>query len=125
MLPAIRPGDVLTIRRHHPEELHPGQVVLYSHNGRLTAHRVLSVFGGLLLTQGDSLPTMDLPVQAHEVVGRVVSIERNGRKLSPEQSFLQSMAAALIRRSEWCKRLYFRLSFKLEELELLESKFEF
>jgi signal peptidase len=125
MLPAIRPGDVLTIKRHKQEELQPGEVVLFRRNGRLTAHRILSSSIDGLLTQGDSLPAMDQPVPAGEVVGLVVKIERNGRTLSPRRSFGQTCAAAMMRRSEWCKRIYLRLSGKLEQFGIFASKFEY
>lgn len=125
MLPVIRPGDVLTVRRHRSGELKPGQVVLYSRNGRLTAHRVLKLPLGFVLTQGDSLPTVDPPVKVQEVVGHVVSIQRNGRELNPRQSLLQAAAAAVMRRSDWCKRLYLRLSFKLEQFRFIPSTLEY
>jgi signal peptidase I len=125
MLPAIRPGDVLTISRLDSHDLQSGDVVLYSRNGRLTAHRILKIANGSLMMRGDSLSAIDPPVRFEEVVGKVLSISRRGRKLSPRQSLSQTVAAYIIRRSEWCRRLYLRLSVKLEEFELLESKFEY
>lgn len=118
MLPAIWPGDVLTIHQHNPADSEPGQVILFSRNGRLTAHRVIKVSTGFVLTQGDSLPAMDLPVTPQEVVGRVVSIQRQGRSFSPRQSLLQSAVAATMRHSELYKRMYLRLSSKLEQFRM-------
>jgi len=125
MLPAIRPGDVLTVKRHRSDELEPGQVILYSRNGRLTAHRIIKLPLGFVLTQGDSLPTLDPPVNTQEVVGRVVSIQRNGRSFNPRQSLWQAAAAGVMRRSERCKRLYLRLSGKLEQFRIAPSTLEY
>ena len=125
MLPVIRPGDVLTVKRHSSSELKAGQVILYSRNGRLIAHRVIKVPVGFILTQGDSLPTVDLPVKVQEVVGHVVSVQRNGREFNPRQSRWQAAAAGLMRRSDWCKRLYLRLSFKLEQFRFIPSTLEY
>jgi signal peptidase I len=113
MLPAIRPGDVLMVERHHSDELQPGQVILYSRNGKLTAHRIIQVSDEYLLTQGDSLPSRDLPVRWSEVVGRVTGICRNGRPVSLQRSPWQSVVAAILRRSELCIRLYLRLSSRV------------
>lgn len=125
MLPAIRPGDIITIERLKFEEFRTGQVVLFSREGRLTAHRILAISTNSLLTQGDVLPSIDPPVEAHNVVGRVVCVQRNGRTFSPRQTFWQSVAASMMRRSEWCKRLYLRLDNKLEQFAIFHSKFEF
>ncbi len=43
MLPAVWPGDILTVRRHRIEEIEPGDLVLYSRNGQFTMHRVVEV----------------------------------------------------------------------------------
>ena len=56
MLPAIRPGDVLSIERVETNraganELRPGQIILYSRNGRLKAHRIVSMAEEYLLTR--------------------------------------------------------------------------
>jgi signal peptidase I len=113
MLPAIRPGDVLAVERHNSDELQPGEIILYNRNGKLTAHRIIQVLDESLLTQGDSLPSRDLPVQFGEVVGRVIGICRNGRPVSLQRSPWQSVLAAILRRSELCTRLYLRLSSRV------------
>ena len=38
MLPAIWPGDLLTVRRCDLSELEPGQIALYRRDGKLTAY---------------------------------------------------------------------------------------
>jgi len=109
MLPAIWPGDVLTVRSQSPDMLQPGQVILYQRNGRLTAHRIIRVSGDELITQGDCVPSFDQPVRFNEIVGQVAGISRNGRAVKLQQSPGQRAAAWVLRRSEWCTRMLLRL----------------
>ncbi len=70
---------------HSREGIHRGDVVIFRDKGRLVAHRVLRIAngdaGGFLATKGDSVRRSDAPVPAREIVGRVVSIRRNGRRI--------------------------------------------
>lgn len=130
MLPAIRPGDVLSIERVElsdggADELRPGQIILYNRNGRLTAHRIVSRSGGYLVTRGDRLPTCDPPVRASEVIGRVAGIKRNGRVVNPDQSFLQRITALVLRHSEGCTKLFLRLNSKMARTAVTEATFEY
>jgi hypothetical protein len=109
MLPAIWPGDVLTVRSQSPDLLLPGQIILYQRNGRLTAHRIIRVAGDELITQGDCVPSLDQPVSASEVLGRVVAVCRDGRTVELQQSLGQRAAAWVLRRSEWCTRILLHL----------------
>ena len=56
----------------------PGDVVLFSRNGRLFVHRVVEMSGGAVVTRGDSMLDADPPVAVSDVLGRVESIERGG-----------------------------------------------
>lgn len=113
MLPAIWPGDVVTIRRCDLAGLLPGQIVMYGREGKLTAHRVMLVSHDHLVARGDSLSCCDPPVRAFEIVGQVTSISRAGRSISPEQSFWQRAASSILRRSDFCTRLALALNRRL------------
>src|SRR5207237_3650565 len=41
MLPALWPGDCLTIRAHSIEEVQQGDIVLYARGGRFFIHRIM------------------------------------------------------------------------------------
>lgn len=109
MLPAIWPGDVLTIQRNELAELRAGEIVLAQRDGKLIAHRVKSAVGDRLITQGDSMPQCDPPFTASEILGRVVSILRDGRNIPVEQSRWQRAASAILRRSDFCMRMTLRI----------------
>jgi hypothetical protein len=111
MLPAVRPDDVLFIRHACIDQVSPGDLVLYSRQRRLFAHRVISRSSDQLITQGDSLTEPDLPVSGEELLGRVVRIVRSGKAIDDgsEPGVAARMAAALFRRSARASRLYTRL----------------
>jgi hypothetical protein len=87
ILPAIRLGDVLSIERHAANELRSGKIILFSGDGRLTAHRIVSMAGGYLLRRSDRLTSCDLPVHCNELIGRVASVRRDGHAVCLKQSF--------------------------------------
>ena len=124
MLPAIWPGDTVTVQRQDSGELQTGQVILFSRNGRLTVHRVIGVASEHVVTRGDSLPSCDSPVQWTEVVGKVVGIRRNGRAVKVQPSILQRITASMLRRSAWCTRLFIHLSSRVRRLRVPEPTFE-
>lgn len=77
MRPAIAAGDVLTVRQSRAGDAHPGDVVLFTRDGRLFAHRVVArATDGKLVTRGDSLGSEDPPVADGEFLGRVASVDR-------------------------------------------------
>lgn len=108
MLPAVWPGDVVTVQRCNLAELQPRQIVLFRREGGLVAHRVVSVAQDHVITQGDSLPSRDLPVSPLEIVGQVIGISRNGRSVPVGFSLWQRNAAFFLRRSDFCLRLLLR-----------------
>lgn len=111
MLPALRPEDVLMIRHCCIGDAGRGDVVLYIRQRRLFAHRVVSCSGAQLVTQGDGLAEADVPVKAHELLGKVVRVIRRGKTVPHEAGpgLLARMAAALFRRSSGAGRLFTRL----------------
>jgi signal peptidase I len=101
MVPAVRPGDVLTIQRRAITELVLGDVVVFARGGRLFAHRVVelvSTAAGALtvIARGDAHRRSDPPVTMTEVVGVVVALTRGGRQL--HEPFAYSPWAAHARR---------------------------
>jgi signal peptidase I len=125
MLPSIWPGDVVTVERHSSDELQPGRIILFSRNGRLTAHRIIRVSEEHVVTRGDSLPALDVPVQHTEVVGQVVGICRNGRRVDPQYTVWQRLLSLVLRNSDWCTRIFLRLTSPSRRLGVLESTLEY
>lgn len=111
MLPAIWPGDVLSIRHCGPAEVDVGDIVLFIRCGRLFAHRVVAQSAECLVTRGDGMVDPDPPVSESELVGRVTQVDRGGRTFRPASklSLGGRIAASIFRRSETAGRLVTRL----------------
>jgi hypothetical protein len=105
MLPAVWPGDRVTVRSCALTDLEPGQIAVFQEEDRFVIHRVTSVTRGRLVTQGDSRDRIDAAGEPEQIVGRVVSISRDGRAVDCEQTGWQRAAAAILRRSHLLRRL--------------------
>jgi len=119
MVPAMLPGDLVSVRRAGLDEISEGEVVLFFQNGRLCVHRVVgrnvvSAAGNTkepcLIARGDRLRHDDPPVSSKELLGRVVSIERDNHNIELAPHGSNSLLARLLRASDRATYLYLRLS---------------
>ena len=104
MLPSVLPGDVLVIQREELTHLISGDIALFSRGDRLFAHRVVKKNSSgtpYLITRGDSLPEDDLPVYAHQLLGRVTGALRGKSRIAlPRPTALSRAISVLFRQSE-------------------------
>jgi hypothetical protein len=111
MLPSVWPGDILEIQRISGQEISARDIVLFTRDRRLFAHRVVSAIqhrGGItILTEGDGMPQPDPVFSESELLGKVCSITRNGRSFEPNArlGMAQRGMAALVRRSATAARI--------------------
>lgn len=107
MSPCIKKGDSLMVKPISLEEARIGDIVAYrrdeSHSV-LTNHRVIRIGKDrgqrYLITKGDPNVYCDFPlVSPEDVLGKVVSIERNGRVTSLETPFYRLLGYLKARRS--------------------------
>jgi len=111
MLPSVWPGDVLLIERCGFGQVSGGEIVLYTREGKLFAHRVIcaaaDVEGSRLVTQGDAMPVPDFPISASEFLGRVSQIVRAGKCSEPASvlSFPNRLVANVARYSTIAARM--------------------
>ena len=118
MMPAIQPGDLLSIDRVDLRDTSPGEIVLFARRGRLFAHRIVHASGGdsdpCLVTRGDRLIETDPPVFQSELLGRVTSIERAGSQVrSRPGSWLDGpnrVLGCFLRSSDRATVLYLRVT---------------
>jgi len=115
MVPSILPGDLICVQRACVSEISTGEIVLYSRDGRMFAHRVLELVGcgndTLLITRGDRLPQNDPPISSTELLGRVTSLGRGNIQRRPaiHLNGWERLIAPLLRRSDQATYLYVRL----------------
>jgi hypothetical protein len=113
MLPALWPGDEITVQRCELTQLKRGQIAVIHRDGKIAAHRVKSIGPDHLIIRGDSLRVCDPPVCANEIAGQVVSVRRNGKDIDPRQTFWQWIGASVLRRSDFCSRVVIFLGRRL------------
>ena len=89
MLPWIREGDIVFLRRTRILEIARGDVVVFERNGTTCVHRVLAIRGGVaqgeknvsLITKGDATADADSPVSSDEFRGKVEFVYRRNREI--------------------------------------------
>jgi signal peptidase I len=88
MLPWVRPQDIALIRKTTMENVRCGDIVLFRRDDHLFVHRIVKKKGSLESTQfwakGDAHPTADGMLVEQELLGRVVRIYRQGRRIDLE-----------------------------------------
>ena len=107
MLPSIWPGDTLLIERAEGGSVGEGEIILFRWERRLFAHRIVRSDKSDILTRGDSMAAPDSPVDRDEVLGKVVSIIRNGKCFQPRTSLRirERLIAGLVQRSGFAARV--------------------
>ena len=86
MHPTIRDGEAVTVEPVEPGQVKRGDIILYRTASGVIAHRVVRIEGSSdnrsFITRGDSSTSCDAPLSAERILGLVVSVERNGRRIS-------------------------------------------
>ena len=113
MIPSVWPGDILTVKRSSAAEVAPGQIILCYRDQGLVAHRLARKTGNVLITRGDSLPCDDPPFNEDELLGRVVSIVRNGRRIDPSRAWWLRAGGWILRHSQLSTRVLLGLRTRL------------
>ncbi len=81
MSPFIRNGDVVEVVPLKGK-INLGDIILYrSSYGNPLVHRVIQTNKESIVTKGDSVPSSDQPMLSRHVLGQVVSVEKNGRRI--------------------------------------------
>ena len=86
--PTIKEGETITVEPIAPEAVKKGDIILYRTPGGVVAHRVVGIerktsAHHLFLLRGDAATTCDAPVAPDQVLGKVISVMRDGRNINP------------------------------------------
>lgn len=86
MVPSIYPGDLLTVRSDAVANARRGEIVFFLLGGRPFVHRVMRKWPErnriAFATRGDAIPKEDPSVDASQLLGRVISIQRRGKRVA-------------------------------------------
>ncbi len=118
MHPTILDGDLITVEPVAPAAVKQGDIILYRLGRGVIAHRLIRIErrnGGVphFILRGDAPGAPDEPVVVQQVLGKVVCVERGGRRIDP-----YSWRAELFRRARLCCS---RLKRRVIEILLLKS----
>jgi signal peptidase I len=86
MQPTIKEGETITIQPTAASTVRKGDIILYSFERGFIAHRVVRILrrkGDFprFIMRGDASGSFDYPVSAQQVLGKVISVEREGRSV--------------------------------------------
>lgn len=88
MKPTISEEETITVEPVSPLEVREGDIILYDNHTGLIAHRVVHIqrkntsqLPDSFILRGDASVTDDKPVGAGQILGKVISVERNGRTI--------------------------------------------
>ena len=90
MFPTIKDGEIVTVEPIEPRHVKRGDIILYKTRklgSPLIAHRVVSVRRDkrnvtAFILRGDASQSDDAPIEPGQVLGRVISVEREGRNIN-------------------------------------------
>ncbi len=95
MYPTIRDGEMITVEPATPSQVKRGDILLHCNNRRVIAHRLVEIAkrktflnpqtstpGTFFILRGDALSDCDEPVDPGQLLGKVVSVERDGRLIN-------------------------------------------
>lgn len=116
MRPTIRDGEAVTVKPVEPAEVRRGDIILYRTARGVIAHRVVLIEGRetgarVFHLRGDAASTCDAPVQAEQILGRVISVERNGRPHSLVNMRAKMLGPVRVRVFRLKARLWTSLNF--------------
>ena len=94
MHPTICDGEMIHVEPVLPSQVRHGDIILYRSPRGITAHRVIHIqreansivspqgHSFLITTRGDSLKVVDPPLTSDQILGKVFSVERDGRTVA-------------------------------------------
>lgn len=97
MTPTIRDGEAVTVEPVRADEVKRGDILLYRAESGLIAHRVVKIererraAERRYILRGDASVTCDVPINAGQILGRIATVERDGRaiKLAGRRAMLR------------------------------------
>jgi len=120
MYPTIKEGETITVVPVAPFDIKRGDILLYIVGRKVIAHRLVRINREksdsttqsstlnpkqLFILRGDASASYDELVEAHQVLGKVVSVEKGGRSID-----LYSKRAKMLRIAyAWASRLKRRM----------------
>src|SRR5436309_1432713 len=113
MQPTIEDGELITVAPVEPAAVKRGDILLYQGVRGVIVHRVVAITGSAkredlsYLLRGDASVSSDDPVRPAQVLGRVVAMQRAGRRIdltSRRAIWLHAVRLCAAPVTRWLKR---------------------
>ena len=117
MYPTIKDGEAITVTPVEPSHVKRGDIILCRFERGVVAHRVLRiakrkasrshkdfVLTTFFILRGDAAIACDEPVEPQQVLGKVISVERDGRSItldSRRAKFFYTVRVFVLRYKNW------------------------
>jgi signal peptidase I len=112
MLPAVWPGDTLFVESASTAAVTEGDIILFAKERRFFVHRIVKrLEQSNFLSRGDAMRKPDPVVHSEELLGKVCSIVRNGKRLAVRRNrgVFERATAGLVAHSPLAARLLVRV----------------
>jgi len=90
MMPAIMIGDLVEVQPIHAMNLRTSHIIFYRQGENFLVRRIAAVTFGQsaeFTVKGDSLEKDEPTVQASQIIGKVIALERDGQRIDVEKKF--------------------------------------
>lgn len=104
MLPVIQPGDILRVEAG---PVQPGDIIVFTSENSLCAHRLITFSGEMAIARGDGNQRYDAPFPSEQILGRVIDLRRAGTTISDLSP--RPLASFFIRHSSLLRRIVLRI----------------
>lgn len=107
MDPFIKLGDDIYVKHELPDSLMIGDVVAIMRDNDIVTHRLVSIRKEGYFCKGDNTYIPDPPVSGEQIFGKVVAIERAGKRIDLDNEYWKIRNRVLGRLGNMENQLYF------------------
>lgn len=85
MFPFLRKGDIIYFKKQKTENYKKGDIIVFKTSEKFIAHRLIKLKNEknkiMVICKGDSLLKYDKAFPVNQILGKVISVERNDKKV--------------------------------------------
>jgi len=85
MSPFIQLGDYIFVKHEVQDSFSPGDVLVIIRENDIVTHRLINMFAEEYICKGDNTYISDPPVKREQIFGKVIAIEREGKRISMDE----------------------------------------
>lgn len=111
MRPILKPGDTIEISKKKIYKI--GDIVVFKEKDNRIVHRIIAYDQEHLITKGDNVCYSDLPIMYEDIMGKVSSVDKGGKKYGTELFETYNLFAETISKWENQKTIHHKEAYRL------------